>query len=100
MTQRKRKGGRDPGAADRAEAKSREAIALIKKYYRIGERAIGRSPDGTPRKPESMERLVEKCGLGSDTIRKARALAEKYTRSELESLLALRDAEGRPLGWA
>ena len=82
-----------------ASARAQEKIATLRKYYELGQRAGTTAPDGTPKKPEPLKDLAAEAGVEQDTIRKALKFATTYTAGELEELLALRDADGEPLGW-
>jgi hypothetical protein len=83
-----------------ASTKAEEKIATLRKYYKLGRRASDTSPDGSPKKPESLAKLAEVAGVKSqDTIRKALKFATTYSDGELKELLALRDPHGEPLSW-
>src|SRR4051794_10197340 len=76
-----------------------EQLAVLRKYHALGERALGRAPDGSPGEGPKVATLVAETGHTRDLVHKARLFASRYSREDLEDLFELRTPAGRPLTW-
>ncbi len=74
-------------------------ISILRSYYQLGERALGRGSGGGRLDPVPIAALAAEAGVQADTIRKAKDFARMYARPEMEALTRLRDRRGLPLTW-
>jgi hypothetical protein len=79
-----------------AERGSIDPITALKRFYAIGRKSLDKYPGGVGY--GGMDEEAARHGLSAELLRKARSLADVYTREDLDAACELADQKGFPLG--